>query len=465
MELWNRLRFWAALMGGKLFLAVYRKQGRLRNDRPGMVALRLYRDFLKYVAKPSLTIVVTGTNGKTSTSSLVAQLLQRQGMTVSYNDWGANHHAGVARCLLDAVSWFNRPVKDAAVIEMDELVSPEDVPYLKPRYIIITNLSRDSMLRNAYPAHIATRLRQTIHETPGAMVVLNGDDPLSCFLADGEENRRAYFGLAPVGPSQNPPLADDFAVCPRCGSTPVFAHRSRRHMGQFRCPGCGLEPKKPDYLVEKLDLDKGIITLREPDGTHVYPLPSANVHTATNVAALVPLFRDLGMSPEELAQGLREVKLPQSRESRETVRGITLQTIMAKGQNAPAVSTALANVVADPAAKEVVLLLDEHYDEPGETETIAWIHDVDFELLTHPSVHRIVLGGARYLDHQVRLRMAGIPGEKLVCLPKEEDVAEQVSLRGIEKIYILHDVNCISRSRRILERIRQRLEQEGGKDA
>lgn len=316
MELWNRLRFRVALWGGKLFLARYRKQGRLQNDRPGMVAMRLYGGFLKYVAKPKLTIVVTGTNGKTSTASLVAQLLQGRGMTVSYNDWGANHHAGVARCLLDAVSWRNRPVKDAAVIEMDELISPEDVPDLKPQYIIVTNLSRDSMLRNAYPAHIASRLRQTIHETPGAMVILNADDPLSCFLGDQEKNRRVYFGLAPMGESQPAPLADDFAVCPRCGGTPVYTHRNRRHMGQFRCPGCGLEPKKPDVLAEELDLERGRMTLREPDGTHIYPLPSSNVHTAANVAALVPLFRDLGVSPEELAELLKTVKLPQSRESR-----------------------------------------------------------------------------------------------------------------------------------------------------
>lgn len=145
------------------------------------------------------------------------------------------------------------------------------------------------------------------------------------------------------------------------------------------------------------------------------------------------------------------------------VGGITLQTIMAKGQNAPAVSTALANVAQDPAPKAVVLLLDEHYEEPGKTETIAWIHDVDFEWLRDSSVQRIVLGGARYLDHRVRLRMAGIPEEKLVCLEKEEDVVEYVPTRGVEKIYILHDVNCISRSRRILEAIGRRIEGEGGR--
>ena len=90
MKLWNRVRFWGAFLGGKLFLASYRRQGRLRNDRPGMVSMRLCGDFLKYIAKPKLLIVVTGTNGKTSIASMAAQILQSRGLTVSYNDWGAS---------------------------------------------------------------------------------------------------------------------------------------------------------------------------------------------------------------------------------------------------------------------------------------------------------------------------------------------------------------------------------------
>ena len=158
MKIWHWLRFAIALWGGKFFLFWYCRTGHVRNDKPGMAAMRLYGDFLRYVAKPKLTIVVTGTNGKTTISALIAGVLRKEGKSVSFNDWGANHHAGVARCLLDAVDLFNRPTKDAVVVELDELISPLDLPALQPDYVVISNLARDSMLRNAHPAYIAGRL-------------------------------------------------------------------------------------------------------------------------------------------------------------------------------------------------------------------------------------------------------------------------------------------------------------------
>ncbi len=106
-----------------------------------------------------LTIVVTGTNGKTTISALIAGVLRKEGKSVSLQRLGANHHAGVARCLLDAVDLFNRPTKDAVVVELDELISPWTSRRFQPDYVVISNLARDSMLRNAHPAYIAGRLK------------------------------------------------------------------------------------------------------------------------------------------------------------------------------------------------------------------------------------------------------------------------------------------------------------------
>lgn len=86
MYMLKKIQFWLALWGGKVFLWWYKRTGHVRNDRPGMVSMRLCSDFLKYVAKPKLTIAVSGTNGKTTVSHIVASVLTQQGKTVSYND-------------------------------------------------------------------------------------------------------------------------------------------------------------------------------------------------------------------------------------------------------------------------------------------------------------------------------------------------------------------------------------------
>ena len=73
----------------------------------------------------------------------------------------------------------------------------------------------------------------------------------------------------------------------------------------------------------------------------------------------------------------------------------------------------------DTAKKEIILILDEVFDNPLKTETVAWIYDTDYEFLNQSSIRKIILGGARYLDHRLRLLLAGIPAEKLVCLREE----------------------------------------------
>lgn len=451
MKLWNRARFWLAFLGGKAFLARYLRTGHRQNDRPGMVSMRLCGDFLKYIAKPRLTIVVTGTNGKTSIAAMVAKILTLRGMTVSYNDWGANHHAGVARCLLAAVGWRNKPVVDAAVIEMDELISPLDVPDLKPQYILVTNIARDSMLRNAHPEYIFRCLDAAIGGCPDATVILNGDDPISCRLGQG--HRRVYFGVGDHLWKPLPSLSNDFPVCPICGGSPVYDYRTYRHMGQVHCPVCGFHSPKRDYLVTAMEENR--LTVREPQGEVAYPAVTDTAFGVSNQAAILAMFREMGVPARELAQCFSQVKPPACRETRDEACGITLITRAAKGQNSTAVSTVFGTLAQDPAPKEVILLLDEVYSNPLKTETISWIYDTDYELLNNDSVKKIVLGGARYLDHRLRMLLAGIPAEKLVCLRHEEDTPYYVDTSGIEKIYVLHDVNAVSRGKAVRDAVRR----------
>ncbi len=454
----NKIRFWLGLWGGKAFLALWKLFHAERDDRPGMVSVRLCEDFLARVAKPKLTVVVTGTNGKTTISNMLAETLRNLGYTVAYNDWGANHNAGQARCLLDAVSIFNKPIKDAAVIEADELISPINIPRLKPTYLIVNNVSRDSMLRNANPEYIAERLRKAAEGSAESVVVMCGDDPVSSLI--GEGNRRVVFGAEYLNTDPLNTAIDDYPLCLKCGGKIRYSYRNYRNIGEYSCTECGFKAPERDYLVQKLT--EGKITIKEKSGSFSYPISSTAIHNVYNTAAIVSLLRDIGEKPENIAKALESIKPPASREGSEVVCGVNVHRKLAKTHNPTAVSTVFENIKKDKSKKLLLMVLDEIFENPLKSETVAWFYDTDYEFLNDESVTRIVLGGDRYLDHRLRMLLAGIDETKIICLPKHIDVLKYADLTDVESVYVIYDIYTSEVARQVTAEVVRRIKSERG---
>ncbi len=456
----KKLRFLIALWGGKLALWLWKLTGHTRDDKPGMVSMRFCPDFLEMVKKPELTICVTGTNGKTTISNMLADSLRALGYTVSFNDWGANHHAGQARCLLDAVNIFNRSTKQVAVIEVDELSSPRNVSQLKPQYIVINNVARDSMYRNANPEYIQYRLNRATKGSPDSVVVLCSDDPICSRI--GEQNRRVYFGVTDCKTNPFDTLADDFPICPVCGSKPEFTYRNYRSMGEFYCTGCSFKTPKRDYFVESVSKENNTLTIKDKDGSFEYPLISSAIHNIYNSAAIIATLRDLGISPSDISETLKGIQPPVSREGNQTVCGVEIITQLAKTQNGTAVSTVFENINKDEGNKLILMVTDETFDNTRNYETMAWIYDTDYEFLNDEKIKRIVIGGDRYLDHRLRFRLAGIGEDKVICVPKHMEVLDYADLDGIDKVYVIYDIYTAQLGRDVRDAVKERIMKKRG---
>ena len=139
------MRFYLGLWAAKFYLFVQKVFRRSRSDKSGLLAYRFDKNFISHLKKPELVIGVTGTNGKTTVSSLINDIIKLENKKIAYNDWFANNLAGHARCLLDAVTIFNKPRRDVAILEMDEKSLVEGLPYADVDYLIVTNISRDSI--------------------------------------------------------------------------------------------------------------------------------------------------------------------------------------------------------------------------------------------------------------------------------------------------------------------------------
>ena len=226
----GKLRFLLALWLGKLSIPALKITHHNGTDFPGSLAVKVCPDFLKYVGKPPMMVAVTGTNGKTTVSNMLVDILEAEGHHVLSNRAGSNITSGVSTAFIRNCDLLGRVKKcNMAVLEIDERSAPRIYPYVRPNYILITNLFRDSIMRNAHPGYIAGILSRNLPRE--SKLILNADDLISCGVA--EENARCYFGIGrmPTDVTDCVNLLNDMRICPKCAGKLRYEYRRYHHIG------------------------------------------------------------------------------------------------------------------------------------------------------------------------------------------------------------------------------------------
>ena len=452
------IRFFIALWISKVVMFIFKLKGSERNDWPGLLAYKLCPDFLKYISKPPLVIAITGTNGKTTTSALIANKFMADGLRVSFNDWGANLQAGYGLNLMRCVDFLNRPVKmDVSVLEADEKTLDDTMTLVEPHYILVTNISKDSLRRNGHPEYIFDHVERTFDVLGDKTVaILNADDPISSQLAVDSGAKRIFYGMADIGADPFENVVKDIAVCPYCGGDIHYNYRFYRHLGDFYCEDCDFRSPKAKYFAESIDHENEEIIIDEDGEKTAYPLISDTVFNAFNVLSYIALMRELGTGKQELADFLKTQKVTEIRETSVEFNGIEYITYAAKSQNVSAASTVFEYMAKEPSEKELVLLLDELQDRNHPSETLTWLYETDYEFLNSPNIKKIIVGGHMYLNHKLRLLLAGIDESLIVCVEDEADIVEHVYTSGIEKVYVLFEIDYVTKAKNMRDRIVER---------
>lgn len=433
----KKIRFLLALWTAKLIKLLLKAVGRPGTYFSGKVAIKICPDFLGLIGRPETVIGVTGTNGKTTVCNMISDLLEAGGEDVLSNRLGSNINAGVATALIDGASITGRSKKRIAVLEIDERSARLIYPYLKPDCLVITNLFRDSMRRNAHSEYIASILTEYIPKT--TKLVLNADDLISSAVAP--ENERVYFGMERLPNEEEAPanIVRDIVVCPECGRTLHYDFRRYHHIGRARCE-CGFASKTPDYLALSADFENMRLKVSEKGEIREYRLISDTVFNIYNELAAITVLRELGKTPAEVEQALEKIEVVRSRFWEEEKCGKTVTMLMAKGLNAVACSRAFDYVRREKGRKAVALMYDDIFDEKETSENIAWIYDADYEFLNSEDLVQVIPCGVRALDGKLRLLIAGVPEEKITPVSCEAEVAPAIRYSEVDRIFLLYDV-------------------------
>ncbi len=453
------MRFYLTLAGIKVLIKVLQLCGRNATHVPGRKAINICPDFLDQIDKPEFIIGITGTNGKTTVSNLIADVMQDNGYDIIDNRFGGNIDSGIASSLIKNSTMGGHMKKKYAVLEIDERMTTKIFPYVKPDILVCTNLFRDSYKRNAHSEFIAGILNQTIPST--SKLILNGEDLVSNHLAP--DNDRVYFGIAceDEKTTSTNNIIKDVVACPKCGAKLNYEYIRYNHIGRAFCPNCDFGSPEMDYAVEAIDYEKRKVHIRTPKGNMEVKLLGDNITDIYNTVTTVAALEEFGLSAEAISRSFEKMKIAGTRFNCVEVKGKKLVTDVAKGQNPIAVSRVCDFVRHEPGQKAVVLIVDDFYDRQESSENIAWFFDTDFEFLNDPGIEQIIVGGFRCPDMHLRLLMAGIPEEKIVCCDKEPDTAAYVDFDKVDNVYILHDIYTTQYARAIQKSLSEQLEKEG----
>ena len=437
----TKIKLALAIFFSKLTYFVFKLCGRNASHSPGVVALKICPDYFAAVKKPPLTICVTGTNGKTTCTNMVSDVLETNGLKVATNRLGSNIAPGCATALTNSVNLFGKPKCDALVLEVDERASRLILPYLKPDYLAVTNLFRDSLMRNAHPDYIFSILDTYIPEN--TKLILNADDIFSSQLRP--QNEKVYFGIVKQDSDciDSVNLVTDSSYCPKCYTKLVYNYRRYHHIGNVYCPQCGFASPQADYLVTEIDRENKTLTIDEKGAQRQYRLINDALYNVYNQLTVTAVLKEAGFTDEQLQKAYGELSIVKTRMTQNKVGNIELDTVLVKGQNSVSASRSFDYIASQPGKKALIFAYDDGGYRKNSIEFTGWIYDADFEYLNNENVVQYVVAGPRCYDNVLRLLMAGVDKSKIVTTEDENNAPSLLKTEGIDAVYILHDTTTV----------------------
>jgi lipid II isoglutaminyl synthase (glutamine-hydrolysing) len=367
------------------------------------------------------SVLVSATNGKTTTAAMAAGILQHADIALVHNKAGANMAGGVAAALLDAAQPHGAIAGELGLFEVDELWLDTVAEQLQPRAVLLGNLFRDQLDRYGELETIAERWAERLSSP---QLILNADDPIVADLGR-DHSATVYFGvdddsLALPGMAH----AADAKHCRRCGAAYVFDAVYLGHFGHYSCPNCAQRRPVPEVRATDVVLHgvrSAAFTLHTPDSSARVELRLPGLYNVYNALAAAALATALGVALDDVVAGLQktapafgraeEVAVSLPADGSRAAAQRTLRILLVK--NPAGANEVLRTLALEPGEHDLLAILN---DNIADGRDVSWIWDADFELLAS-RVRRAHCSGTRAAELALRLKYAGVAPERITVQP------------------------------------------------
>lgn len=417
----------ATFVGKSSYVVLHDILRRGGTSLPGKLATKIDPEVMTTLAEYYDVILITGTNGKTLTTTLTTRVLREKYPDVITNPSGSNMMQGITGTMLTAkvTDKSQRPI---ALLEVDEANVEAVARQLKPKAFVLTNIFRDQLDRFGEIYTTYDKILKGIRLFPEATVIANADSPI--FMRGNLPNPKVYFGFnhLPADGDMKAPHNTDGILSPTDDTVLHYHFMTFGNQGDYFSVTDDFKRPELDYAVTKVNEMTPRFSNFDIDG-ETYQIEIGGMYNIYNALAAYAVGRYLGVSTEQIHHAFESNAQIFGRQEAVEVNGKEVTIVLIK--NPVGANQVIDMMKTDDQPFSLIALLNANYADGIDT---SWIWDTDFESLQDSGMQKIVTGGERYKDLYVRLKMAGY-GD----LPVYQDlkqIVKAIDSMPTERVYI-----------------------------
>ncbi len=438
---------------------ILQKMGRGATTLPGRVALKVKRNILSDLSKNVKVIIVTGTNGKTTSCRIVEEGLKTAGKTYFINKSGANLITGITSSFIMNSTITGKSRYEYAIVECDENAFREVSKYIRADVVLVTNVFRDQLDRYGEVTHTLNAIKESVKNLPDAVICLDADCSLTYSMSKEIPNKIVTFGVnVPFEKNAKAPEISDAKYCIFCKNEYDYTYHTYGHLGGFFCRSCGYSRPDPDFAVtsvEELKQNHSIVVASFNGNVNLVKVNIGGAYNVYNAIGCAAALSAVGIDDNTIIKALESFNGAFGRMEQFASGENKINVILVKNPAGFSQTMSFLKSIND----DFTLILSLN-DNAADGRDISWIWDVDFAgIFEKSNVKEIYVAGKRCYDMAIRVKYEGVGSREIKVIENEDyDKLVDIATSQGRDVYIVPTYTSMMTMRPV---IAKRL---GGKD-
>ena len=399
---------------------------------PGELLLKMDKNYSKYFKMPKLVIAVTGSAGKGSTTTMIADALRSDGLLVAHNKFGSNMLPGILSLLINNSDLSGNIKADALVLEVDERYTKKVFDMTKPGYVVVTNILRDQPPRHGNYDMVFDKIKEALNKN--MKLILNADDPYLQKFNLKDEYDVTYYGISKSKYSYKTNKFDNINICycPKCNTKLKYNYYNIEAVGDYICPRCSFKTPSKDVLASKIDLDNSYMIVNNNKVVIAFNV----LYYAYNILASYAVLKLIGISEDKIARYISSIPNNEKLNSTLRYKDRYVYIMNNKNENSTTFNESVLFTSNKKVPKTIVIGWKE-ISRRYEFNDLSWLYDIKFELLNDEYTDKVICVGRDKYQIAERLKYAGFNKNQIKIYDTLNDAEDMIKNKSKGDIFAI----------------------------